>query len=272
MQKNIFEISMFWNEKTIFFEKVFNTLEYAQRFYLAEGNESHSGKIKRPFQLPELLGQLPENLRSRVVFVPVDLSAVTEKNPFAREKLVRDAALTALKKDPEFSAESIVLIQDFDEFISPKKISLLEQMLFSWKFWVKAIRLRQHLSIYKLNLMDQNDWGLSLACAGSLVKKNDFSANEWRHHFGKKKAGITREFFGWHHSYLGDTEFIRNKIDSFAEANLEMVKTVTDEQIEKALSTGLDLYGRSIHLQPVEYQNLDPIPILQKRTDLMVTL
>lgn len=263
---------MFWSEKTIFFEKVYNTLEYAKRFYIAEGNESHSGKVHRPFLVPELITQLPKNLRSRVVHVPVDFSLIQEKNPFAREKLVRDAALIELKKDPEFIEDSILLIQDFDEFISPKKIADLEKLLFNWKFWVKAVRLRQHLSIYKLNLLDENDWGLSLACAGSLVKQANFSANEWRHHLGKKKAKLSSDFYGWHHSYLGDVNFIRNKIDSFAEANIDMVKNITDDQIEKALSSGKDLFGREILLRPIQYQTMDPIPVLQKRNDLMVKL
>ena len=263
---------MFWNEKTIFYEKVFNTLEYAKKFYIAEGNESHSGKVKRPFLLPDLIATLPENLRLRVVFVPVDFSLITEENPFNRERIVRDAALKALKNDPEFSQDTVVIIQDFDEFILPAKATRLEECLFGWKFWVKAIRLRQHLSIYKLNLLDQNDWGLSLACSGSLVSQNDFSANQWRHHLAKKKAKLSKDFFGWHHSYLGDAQFIRNKIDSFAEADIEMVKNITDDQIEKSLSRGEDLYGRQIQLKKIEYQNLNPIPVLEKRKDLMMNL
>jgi len=104
------------------------------------------------------------------------------------------------------------------------------------------------------------------------VAQNGFSANQWRHQFAKKKARLTKNFFGWHHSYLGDANFIRNKIDSFAEADIEIVKNISDEQIEKALSGGKDLFGRSIQLHPIEYAKLDPIPILQKRNDLMTNL
>lgn len=263
---------MFWNEKTIFHERVSNTLEYAKKFYVAEGNESHSGKIKRPFQLPELIAKLPEESRSRVVFVPVDFSTISESNPFQREKIVRDSALTALKKDPDFNQDSILLIQDFDEFISPAMAGKIEKELFSWKFWVNAVRLKQRLTIYKLNLLDENIWGLSLACKGSLASKQDFSPNEWRHHLGKKQAPLTRSFFGWHHSYLGNAEFIRNKINSFAEADIEMVKNVTDEQIEMSLASGKDLYGRNIQLRPIDYEKQNPIPILLKRKDLMINL
>jgi hypothetical protein len=162
-----------------------------------------------------------------------------------------------------------LLVQDFDEFISPSKIPALERELYNWKFWSKAIRPKQRLSIYKLNLLDANEWGLSLACKGSLVKQPDFSANEWRHHLGKKKARLTSGFFGWHHSYLGDANFIRNKIDSFAEADIAMVKNVTDEQIEQALTQGKDLFGRAVQLRPVQYENLDPIPTLLSRKDLL---
>jgi hypothetical protein len=257
-------------KKLFFLKKFFNTLEYAKKIYLAEGNESHSGKIKRAFVLPELIQELPENLRSRVVFVPVDLSLSHETNPFVREKMVRDAALTELKKDPAFTHDSILIIQDFDEFISPAKISKLNELLFSWKFWVKAIRLRQHFSYYKLNLMDQDDWSLAIACTGALALRQDFSPNQWRHHLAKRKTKVSKEYFGWHHSYLGDAKFIRNKIDSFTEHNIDLVKNTSDEQIQLALSNGQDLFGRNTKFKTVAYENTDPIPILQKRTDLMV--
>ncbi len=107
--RDIFEITMFWGETAIFTERVINTLGYAKRLYIAEGNESHSGEFKRPHQVPALLAGLPKELRERVVFVPVHLENTTEKNPFKRERMVRDAALNELREAPDFDANSILL-------------------------------------------------------------------------------------------------------------------------------------------------------------------
>lgn len=270
MNHPIFEITMFWNEKSIFKERVLNTLEYARAFYIAEGNESHSGKIKRPFLVPDLLLELPEPIRSRVIHVPVDFSGSTETNPFVRERLVRDTALSALKGNPEFTDESILLIQDFDEFIRPQMAPGLEKELFGLRFWRSRIRIRQRLSYFKLNLKDGADWTLSLAVSGKLARTPSFSPNQWRHQFAKKKAPLTKNYYGWHHSYLGDVNFIRNKLDSFAEAGIDLVKNVTDEQILDRMNRGLDLYGRDIHFEKVNYANTDPIPALLHRTDLLL--
>jgi hypothetical protein len=269
-RKIVFEISLFWNEDVIFLERIRNTLKYADKFFIAEGNESHSGRIKRDFRIPSLLEKIPDEMRSRVVFVPVDLSIVNEQNPFVRERLVRDAALQVAIRDRDFTRDSVLIIQDFDEFIIPDRIKCIIEELFSWRFWNKAIRLRQRFSYYKLNLMSCDDWSLSLICKGSLVLKDKFSANQWRHQLAKKRTRITRDYVGWHHSYLGDLNFIRNKIDSFAEANIQMVKDVTDQDILAALQSGADLFGRNIKYQQVSYVNVDPIPDLLHRNDLMI--
>lgn len=269
MARKVFEITLFWSEKTIFKERIQTALEYAEVLYVAEGNESHSGKIKRPFLIPSLIAELDDNHKRRVVHVPVDFTNHSEKNPFAREKIVRDAALTELLKNPLFNPSSILIIQDFDEFISPAMANAIELELYGWKFWRSSVRLKQRLSIFKLNLQDIHDWSLSLAVTGSLARSVGFSPNEWRHRLAKKRSALTHHYFGWHHSYLGDAEFIRNKLESFAEASLTMVKNVTDQTINDSLANGRDLFGRDIQLNKIDYSKLEPIPALLSRKDLI---
>lgn len=265
----IFEITMFWNELPIFKERIENTLQYAKRFYIAEGNESHSGHLKRDFQLPNLLSQLPKELQNRVEFVPVDLAQSSLSDPFMREKKVRDSAFEVLKSSAEFNSNSVLVVQDFDEFLNPHHTQEILSQIWGWKFWVSGIRLRQHLSYYRLSYMDPADWTLGFACKGSLALKNDFSPNQWRHQLAKRRFGVTPNYVGWHHSYLGDQESIRNKISSFAEAEVDFVKKVTDEMIEKALTEGRDLYGREKVFARIDYAKTNPIPTLLKRSDLL---
>ncbi len=261
---------MFWGENVIFKERVVNTLQYAKRFYIAEGNESHSGKFRRDYQAPALLAGLPQDLQKRVVFIPVDLAASAERNPFERERMVRDAALNELRRAPDFSPDSILIVQDFDEFLIPERVvPILKEELFSWRFWRRSFRFRQHLSCYGLNVMGEGDWTLGFACLGSLALDPAFSANKWRHVSAKKKSPLARRNAGWHHSYLGDVSFIRKKIESFAEAEIEMVKAITDEQIEAALASGTDLFGRDLKFRIVDYDGMDPIPALRGRADLI---
>jgi len=267
--ESLFEITMFWEEHLIFRERVINTLQYAKRFYIAEGNESHSGKFKRDYQVPGLLAQLPDSLRERVVFVPVDLGATSEKNPFERERLVRDAALNELRKAQDFDSNSILIVQDFDEFLIPDRVrSVIQDELFSWKFWRKSLRIRQHLSYYRLNVMSEEDWTLGFMCLGSFARDPGFSANQWRHVKAKKKSPLSRTYLGWHHSYLGDVGFIRKKLQSFAEAEIDTFKNITDEQIEAALAGSKDLFGRDFKFRVIPYEELDPIPELRLRLDL----
>jgi hypothetical protein len=270
----IFEVTMFWNEDVIFSERIRNTLAYADYLFIAEANQSHSGQITRDFRVPELLKGLSPEIRKRAIHVPVDLGASIEKNPFVREREVRDAAVLALKKhqfsEGAFNRDDVLVIQDFDEFIQPSQALRLKRYFRPAFFWRRALRLKQRLTYYHLNWVDQDVWTLGLMISGREVLAASFSANHWRHQQSKRWVALTSDFVGWHHSYLGDANFIRNKLDSFAEANIALVKDVSNEQIASALAKGEDLYGRPHRFHKVVYADSDPIPALLSRTDLML--
>ncbi len=161
-------------------------------------------------------------------------------------------------------------MQDFDEFLIPARVpEVIESELFSWRFWRKSFRFRQRLSYYHLNLMSEGDWTLGFACLGRMALDPGFSANRWRHVLAKKRSPLAKTYLGWHHSYLGDVNFIKTKIRSFAEAHLEQFKEITEEQIQSALDGASDLFGRDFRYYLVNYENLDPIPALLNRRDLM---
>lgn len=263
LNNRIFEVTMFWNEDALFRARIVNTLSYAERLYIAEGNESHSGAIKREYRLPQLIRDLPNELRSRVIPVLVPMEKHTGLTPFAREKIVRDAASTQLLQDQKLTRDDFLFVTDFDEFIHPDEARKI-QTQFPWYVpFRRGMRLKQRLTFFRLNLLSPDDWTLAICLRGDELSRPDFSANRWRHEWAKKRLPITREFTGWHHSYYGDVAFIKNKIQSFAEANIDMVRQLTDEQIMSALESGSDLYGRGQVFQKIRYEDYQPIPALK---------
>ena len=271
----IFEIALYWNEDVIFEERIRNTLEYADTFYVSEGNESHSGLIKRDyFHFPKLLESLkaraPDLDLTRVVFIPVDLRNAPS-SPTVREKLVRDAALEKLRVDGKMKSRDLLLIQDFDEFFLPSSRDTLLSYFSGLQFWRSVLRLKYRMTYYKLNLEEKSTpWDLVLAVRGTLALKKHFSPNFFRHSIRKKKFRRSQEFLGWHHSYLGDSKNVLEKIKSFAEAFIPVVKDVSEEEILARVSRGEDLFGRDFKYQKIDYATSGGIPVLSKRVDLLL--
>jgi beta-1,4-mannosyl-glycoprotein beta-1,4-N-acetylglucosaminyltransferase len=52
---------------------------------------------------------------------------------------------------------------------------------------------------------------------------------------------------GGHLSYFGDSKFIQNKIQSFAEQNFNTPEITNLDNIQKHLENGDDVYGRAEH-------------------------
>ena len=271
-KRKIVEISMFWNEDTIVKERILNTLEYADFFLIAEGNESHSGLIKRTeYQLPKQLRELEGIPKDRVIFVPVDLSKAPGKNPFERELLVRDLALKVAIEKKLLQKDDVLIIQDFDEFLDPNAKALLFQHFSPLTFWRKALRLKYQMTYYKLNLLESSSkWDLALAIRGSTALEANFSPNYFRHDIRKKAFPTTQAFIGWHHSYLGNTEKMIEKIKSFSHALDHMVKEVTEDDLKKRFENGQDLFGRDFKYTKIDYAAQGGIQALKNRTDLMV--
>jgi hypothetical protein len=271
--RRIVEITLYWNEDVIFEERIRNTLSYADYLYVSEGNESHSGLIKRDeYHFPRLLADLknraPDLDLSRVIFVPVNLSAAGT-SPYEREKLVRDAALEQVLRDKRLASDDLLIIQDFDEFLHPEAKSLLLAYFSPFAIWRKVVRPKYRMTYYKLNLLEQNsDWDLVLILRGSVAMKKNFSPNFYRHDIRKKAFPVSKNYLGWHHSYLGNAAKVMEKIKSFSHALDPMVKEIPEEEFLARLTRGEDLFGRNFKYQKIDYPGTRGIPSLSARTDL----
>jgi alanyl-tRNA synthetase len=50
---------------------------------------------------------------------------------------------------------------------------------------------------------------------------------------------------GWHFSYFGNIEFIKNKLKNFCHAGEDRIEIITEKNISDALKSNSDLFGRS---------------------------
>lgn len=150
---------------------------------------------------------------------------------YQKEILLRPLGL--LNPEPD----DIIIFTDLDEFIKPEVLVWLRENFNPDKIY----RFDCKLFFYRFNLQIVSEkWQSPLAMSyekflnNSICTMRNFSPAE------------IIEDAGWHFSYLGNTDTIRTKLESFGEASLnqQRIKDNLPNVIEYALKYNRDLFGR----------------------------
>jgi hypothetical protein len=165
-------------------------------------------------------------------------------DPWQNERHQRDAILAGLVNA---SADDIAIISDVDEFICPETITELRNSS------AQVFGLRMPYFNFKFNYMVVGDvetycvW--PMACrVEHLASPEDLRKSRWDLNtlpleFNDGTIHML-EHAGWHFTYLGDTEFIKNKIRSFAHSELNndgiLDRIDVDAMMEKGIGHNPD--------------------------------
>lgn len=189
--------------------------------YRADGNEN----IRyRYLNVDKLF--LSDNLLGRIRLFPNRFS----KNPYVNrtlrthtwynESVQRNMA--ARVDGLEIQDDDIVVLCDVDEIIDSRKIDLVVQE--ARKHGIVTGKL--HFTLFFFDLFSRN-WGgpkdysyRLFAMTGAYFKNMSISSDELRkmgeHEELEGKIHLIDDFIGFHHSWLGDEAFVKNKIQSYA--------------------------------------------------------
>jgi len=269
----IVETTMFWNEESYFAERVANALAYADYLVISESDVAFSKKLRRDYLVPGLIAELDDEQQRRVIFDPVDLEPLEEADYWQREAFVRDSGVRRLRREGLLKGREIVLAQDFDEFLHPAFAGALRSSL-GWPRWRKIVRPTYRCTYYGVDWQivhpkDHLRWSKQVAFHSSLVRKDDFSVDALR--VRKRLGKRSRDYWGWHHSYLGGIETLIEKIRSFSHADDKMVvDNASEEAIAEALRNRGDLFGRGFRFEEYASYEDDGIPALVAREDLYI--
>lgn len=160
-------------------------------------------------------------------------------DPWKNEHHQRDAVTRALW---DAQPDDLVLISDCDEIVKP---NLITQAANQTDFSVFGFQQPLYYCYFNNRMIGTDtDVDRIWAVAVRQHKLKDHSATWYRGHLGAEPY-FWYANAGWHYSYMGDTNFIQNKISSFShqELNTPQLKDSLDPQ-ESALA-GKDLLGRS---------------------------
>lgn len=224
----IYDTFIFHNEVELARMRIDLLKGYVDCFIVVEANQDHRGNPrKRMFPLHEL-GQIAE-----IEYIVIDLPDCGNDDLAAskRENIQRNYILEGLSGA---NPEDIILFGDADEMVDPRQLSGICNAI---KAINAPIKLGQYLSYYAFNMRAANWWyGTTVA-----QRKHFTSIVELRNRTIQSTSYVNNA--GWHASYCGNAEFIKEKLSAFCHADL-VAAFNTDENIKYALETGANLFGR----------------------------
>jgi len=144
-----------------------------------------------------------------------------------------------------YNDDDIVLVTDLDEIPRPESLEMLREAFDPEYSYVFMMLTHQ----YYLNNQNVTEGYIDRAKAYSVKQYMDPSFQPSLFRFVQTPSIVIPEA-GWHWTYLGDTDFIRNKIESFAhsEFNNDSVK----DRLQYNLENNVDTLGRPFQLVTVD--------------------
>ena len=235
MENKIYDCFMFNNEIDLLNIRLNILNEYVDYFVIIESTETHSGlKKKLCFDLEKF----PE-FKNKIIYgvikkFPLNLNA------WEKENYQRNFISKFLK---EADDDDFILISDLDEIPNLNNINLKS-------FKKKIIVFEQRLFFYKLDIGELTPSWHGSKCIKKKYLKNPQWLRNLKTYKKYKFYRFDKIFFsqnyehdfviiknaGWHFTWLGDINFIKSKLNSFAHTELNTLKVNNDDFINRCIN------------------------------------
>lgn len=237
----IFDCFTFFNELDLLeFRMKFLDRE-VDHFVIAESNLTHSGKTK-PYYFREAAERFSK-WSHKIIYIPVQQSTeglVFEEqqhyNPgSAAWKLENDQRNALLEAAPQMNEDDLVLLSDLDEIPSLATIKKAKQS-------PKPVAFSLLFHYYFLNCQNTGNSRWWKGCiAASAEQFKTITPQGLR---DKRDDLPSLPAAGWHFSFLGGAEKIRQKLEAFAHTEYNKAEYLSEKHIEEAVSSGADILKR----------------------------
>jgi len=232
----IYDCFTYYNEADmvhIRFEELKDVVDY---FVVVESSQTFTGKPK-PFYFDDLPDWV-DKWKEKIIRIKVDFPEELETS-WEREFFQRNAIAQIIDK---LDDSDVVIISDADEIV---KSSLLENIT---EFRIPArIDVKQYFWNFNWRVPPHCDQGARpVICAKHNLKKN--TPQELR---GMNLPVIPDG--GWHFSFFGESDKIKNKIESFAHTEYDSEEYKNSEAILYRIKNGIDPFDRF----PLKYYWVD---------------
>ena len=193
-------------------------------FVVVESQETHSGLVKplysRQFFESRLKDPTDKWIIDKLNFVVA--SPCDSKDPWVRERHQRDTSLNYCR---DHFNDGILFVSDLDEI--PSREALLHgRDLAQLNEGDSVVPVSMFLSLFKVNYVNvcgpESEWtGPFFTRLNSEVKSLS-SIRRQCQRMDRRQIEDELRFSGWHFSYLGNSQFVREKLQAFAHQEPEV--------------------------------------------------
>lgn len=259
----IYDCFTFFNELDLLEIRLNYLNDVVDKFVLVEMAKTHSNKEK-PLYFAKNKARYKQFL-DKIIYVEAKYSGEENPDSWLLENFQRDCIMQGLEKAKN---DDVVIISDLDEIPSRDVIK-------NYKSGIVVPQLR--MMYYYLNCMNTTDsiWtnGTRIGHLSDLKNPNQ----DMTHMFGARytKQGTPTNFRfcsgeyaangGWHFSYLGGTDAIKCKLESFAHQEFNKPNFRNKRTLEARIRKGEDIFGRNYKYKAVPHDETFPEYILKNR-------
>jgi beta-1,4-mannosyl-glycoprotein beta-1,4-N-acetylglucosaminyltransferase len=256
-ERKIIDAFIFYNELTMLEFRLKELNDHVDYFVLVEATKTHAGHSK-PLFFKENIARF-HAYKDKIIHVVVDDLPVSAEeiaqlnaendirrghvddapNALANEIHQRRAGIQRGLEKLKVNDEDIIIISDVDEI--PKVATLDTLRHHGLPSNDGVCILIQDMYYYNLKYKREIDWGFAKAVEYGTFN-NKYNLDSQRIRMLSDCAAI--ENAGWHFSYFGNYQFIKNKIKNFSHQEFNNENILNDDQIYDSIEKGADLFDR----------------------------
>lgn len=270
----IYDCFNFFNELDILDIRLNTLYDYVDYFVIVESSVKHNGEDKpfyfeenkeryskfldkiihyKVYDTPMNFQNLQDNVDETVKLIYNYINIQTNRfNRNTQPDYGRDFYQKESVRRPLVNCQDddIILISDADEIPNPELLKNINNLDLENNIY----SLNQFTYYYYINCLKQKDWYGTKMGLYKNVKKHSF--NEIR---GDQNLTTPLENGGWHFSFMGGEEMVKNKLLSYSAR--DMVNKYVIDSVESNINNGIDPFFRS-RLEMVEIDDTYPTYIL----------
>jgi len=254
---------MFYNELDLLNYRLEILNEYVDYFVLVEAKYSFAG-IEKQLYFNENKS-IFEKFNHKIIHIildelPFKSESIDYNKNFAWNNEYYNRNCIKLGVDKlDLNNKDIIITSDLDEIPNPEILKKIKENTLNYDK-NKLNRLACDMYYYNLNtLIGRSSWhGIKLITFETYKKLNlsfqDIREYEWHNNVPIVPNG------GWHLSYFGDIEFIKNKLKNFAHQEFNKPKYINDEFIRQHIKDKKNLFDESSILEYIPTKDNNNLP------------
>ena len=232
----IIDAFIFYNELKMLKFRLTELYEFVDYFVIVEAKHTFAGNDKQLF-FKENISEF-DNFKDKIIHIIVE-DMPNINNAWENEYHQRRCINRGIKKI-DLDDDDLIIISDCDEIINYKILLELKNNDKYLNNFNEIVNLNMEMYYYNLECVDTNIWKKSKLLTFRKYKQYNNDAQKIRMMWNSNSFSNA----GWHYSYFGDVNFIKNKIKNFAHQELNNEKYLDDKKIENQIKNYDDLFFR----------------------------